>query len=101
MPDQKDMAFTKYAGAPLDNNIQEQKLKLVILHRKNTLFFKEPIGAAVADVLMSLCATAFSAKINVHEYLVHIMRNAEEVKKHPENFLPWNFSSKNANALEA
>ncbi len=95
------MAFTKHAGGPLDNNIQEQKLKLVILHRKNSLFFKEPVGAAVADVLMSLCATAFSAKINVHEYLVHIMRNAEEVKKHPENFLPWNFSSKNANALEA
>jgi len=90
------LAFTEHAGAPMDNNKQEQKLKLVILHRKNSLFFKEPIGALVADILMSLCATAALAGINVHEYLIEIQRRASEVRANPQDFLPWNFKSCNS-----
>ena len=33
-------AFLRDAGAPLDNNIAELVIKLVVLHRKNALFYK-------------------------------------------------------------
>ena len=46
--------FLRQPGAPLDNNICEQALKKVILHRKNALFYKTENGARVGDIFMSL-----------------------------------------------
>jgi transposase len=46
--------FLKIPGAPLDNNICERALKLVILHRKNALFYKTLPGAHVGDIFMTL-----------------------------------------------
>jgi hypothetical protein len=37
--------FLRKAGAPLDNNICERALKKVILHRKNSLFYKTRKGS--------------------------------------------------------
>jgi hypothetical protein len=41
--------FLQVPGAPMDNNIVERALKKAILHRKNSLFFKNEPGAAVAE----------------------------------------------------
>jgi hypothetical protein len=41
-------------GAPLDNNIAERALKKAILHRKNSLFYKNRNGAQMGDLFMSL-----------------------------------------------
>ena len=46
--------FLRVAGAPLDNNICEQALKMAIRHRKNSLFYKTMRGAEVGDLYMSL-----------------------------------------------
>jgi hypothetical protein len=38
-------AFLRHPGAPLDNNILEQQLRVPVLNRKNFLFFKSEYGA--------------------------------------------------------
>lgn len=88
---QKLIAFTKYEGAPLDNNTLEQALKLIALLRKNAMFFKTLAGAKNADAIMSLGATAGTWGVNLDHYFTSCLRYQEEVKKNPEAFLPWNY----------
>jgi len=86
-------AFCRVAQAPIDNNRMEQALKLIIRGRKNALFFKTPAGAAIADVITSVIATAYHAGINAFDYLVMLQRHADEVKRQPELWLPWNYQA--------
>ena len=81
--------FLEVPGAKLDNNSMEQALKLVVLGRKNFYFFKSEVGAAVADVIMSLVATVSKAGINLFEYLCDLQHYHKEVKAEPEKWLPW------------
>jgi transposase len=83
--------YCRFEGAPLDNNAMEQALKLVIRGRKNALFFKTPAGAAIADVITSVIATAHQAGINAFDYLIALQRHADAVKAQPERWLPWNY----------
>lgn len=85
------LGFTRYEGAPLDNNTAERELKKIILHRKNSMFFKNEIGSAVGDILTSVIQTAAHANINVFDYLKTLLRYADKVKKNPELYLPWNY----------
>ena len=39
--------FLRVPGAPLDNNVTERILKMAILHRKNSLFYRTQRGADV------------------------------------------------------
>lgn len=87
------IGFTKYVGAPLDNNAQERTLKRIILHRKNSLFFKNEIGSAVADIHMSLIITAQSHNCQILDYLRDLLRYRDQVKANPEKFLPWNYEA--------
>lgn len=86
-------AFCRIELAQIDNNRLEQALKRVIRHRKNALFFKTQAGAAIADVLLSLIATAAQAKINVFEYLIVLQQHAQTVKQNPQQWLPWNYQN--------
>lgn len=86
-------AFCRIESAQIDNNLMEQALKLVIRNRKNALFFKTLAGAAIADVLLSLIATAAQAKINVFEYLIVLQQHAQAVKQNPQLWLPWNYQN--------
>ncbi|MGH9351993.1 MAG: IS66 family transposase [Terriglobia bacterium] len=45
--------FLEVPGAPLDNNTVERALKMAILHRKNSLFFRTLNGARIGDIFMS------------------------------------------------
>ncbi len=83
--------FLRKPGAPLDNNICERSLKKVILHRKNSLFFKTLNGAHVGDVFMSFIHTAELNGVQPFEYLVALLRHHREVDKAPENWMPWNY----------
>ncbi|MCB1807991.1 MAG: IS66 family transposase [Candidatus Competibacteraceae bacterium] len=84
-------AFCRLEAAQIDNNRLEQALKLVIRNRKNALFFKTLAGAAIADVLLSVIATAAQAKVNVFEYLIVLQRHAKDVKQNPQQWLPWTY----------
>jgi len=85
--------FLRQPGAPLDNNICERALKKFILLRKNSYFYKTENGAAVGDCFMSLIHTAELNQANPFDYLVELLRNADQVAKNPAAWLPWNYVS--------
>lgn len=83
--------FLRKAGAPLDNNICERALKKVILHRKNSLFYKTRKGAFVGDVYMSLVYTCELNGANAFDYLNQLQVNAADVAQAPGCWMPWNY----------
>ena len=83
--------FLKQEGAPLDNNICERALKKVILHRKNALFYKTRNGARVGDLYMSLIHTCELCGANPFDYLNELPRHATELKRSPQEWMPWNY----------
>ena len=85
--------FLVVAGAPLDNNMVERALKLAVLNRKNSLFYKTERGAATGDILMSVIKTCALNHVNVWEYLVAVVKNARAVGRDPTKWLPWSFVS--------
>ena len=85
--------FLKVPNAPLDNNLCEQVLKRAILHRKNSLFFKTQRGAYVGDLFMSLIHTCSLAKVNPFDYLTVLQEYASQVRKNPQNWMPWNYKN--------
>jgi hypothetical protein len=85
--------FLQVPGAPLDNNIVEQALKRVILHRKNSLFYKTLHGAYVGDMYMSLIHTCILAGKNPFDYITELQKHSSEVFKNPSQWMPWNYES--------
>jgi transposase len=83
--------FLRQAGAPLDSNLVERALKKAILHRKNSLFYKTTNGAEVGDLFMSLIHTCELNEINPFDYLIELQKHAEELAKHPADWMPWNY----------
>ena len=83
--------FLRKAGAPLDNNLCERVLKKAILHRKNSLFFKNENGAEVGDVYMSLIQTCELNGFNPWDYCHAVVRCQQAVAAHPAAWMPWNY----------
>jgi transposase len=83
--------FLSVPGAPLDNNICERALKLVILHRKNSLSYKTERGAAVGDLYMSLIHTCRLNQINPFDYLRALREHAQAVRQDARQWLPWTY----------
>jgi transposase len=83
--------FLRVPGAPLDNNLCEQCLKRIILHRKNALFFKTEHGAYVGDLFISLIHTCSLNGVNPFEYLNALQEHSAELRKEPQKWLPWNY----------
>jgi transposase len=81
--------FLSVAGAPLDNNVVERALKLLIRQRKNALFYQTAYSAYIASVLTSLIATCIYAGVNVLDYLVALQEHRAEVCADPAAWLPW------------
>ena len=85
--------FLRKPGAPLDNNICERALKKAILHRKNALFYKTEKGARVADIFMSLIYTAELEGADAFDYLTELLRHPEELRRSPQDWMPWNYQT--------
>lgn len=83
--------FLRQPGAPLDNNVCEQILKRAIVHRKNSMFYKNERGAMVGDLYMSLIETCRLCAVNPFEYLTAVQKHARLAGENPEQWLPWNF----------
>jgi hypothetical protein len=83
--------FLRQAGAPLDNNLVERSLKKAILHRKNSLFYKNGNGARMGDLYMSLIHTCELNGVNPFDYLTELQRHAEELRQNPTAWMPWNY----------
>ncbi len=86
--------FLRHAGAPIDNNLSERAIKVMIRYRKNSLFFKTLGGANVGDCLMSVIHTAARNDINPFDYLNELQIHASDVKETPEAWLPWNYQQR-------
>ena len=82
--------FCSEPGAPIDNNVMEEGLKVKIRTRKTSHFYKTQVGADVANVLTSVIATAYRNDCNAFEYLNRIQANRKEVKLNAQKWLPWN-----------
>ena len=83
--------FLRTPGAPLDNNLCERALKKVILHRKNSLFYKTQNGAAVGDLLMSLIYTCQLCGANAFDYFTELQNHLPGVARDPPRWMPWNY----------
>lgn len=83
--------FLRVEKAPLDNNVCERALKMTILHRKNSLFYKTEHGAYIGDLFMSLIHTCILCKINPFEYLRTLQKNSAHLFTQPHRWLPWNY----------
>ena len=83
--------FLRVPKAPLDNNIAERALKMIILHRKNSWFFKTKNGAYMGDLFMSLIHTCSLSGVNPFDYLTALQRHSSEVFENPKRWLPWNY----------
>lgn len=84
--------FLRKAGAPLENNAVERALKVVILHRKNSYFFKTQNGARVGDIFMTIIHTCRLNKVNVFDYLNTLQQYSDTVVRDPPSWLPWNYT---------
>jgi transposase len=84
--------FLREPLAPLDNSICERVIKRAIMHRKNSLFFKSETGARTGDAFMSLIHTAELNGAQPFYYLVNLLRHADDVKKDPARWMPWNYA---------
>ena len=85
--------FLRVAGAPVDNNVIERLIKLVVRSRKNSHFYRSEVGAGVSDVITSVLASCHENDINGFHYLVALQRHAAAVRKTPERWLPWNYEA--------
>lgn len=83
--------FLRLPGAPLDNYIAERILKRAILHRKNSLFYQTPSGAAVGDLYMSLIETCIHNQVDPFDYLNVTETHAAELARDPGAWMPWNY----------
>jgi transposase len=83
--------FLRQPGAPIDNNLVERALKKAILNRRNALFYKTLNGAGVGDLFMSLIHTCELNGANPFDYLTELLRHAEELKRNPSEWMPWNY----------
>lgn len=85
--------FLREPGAPLDNNLCEQSLKRAILHRKNSLFYRSATGARAGDTFMSVIHSAELNGVEPFEYLIELLKHAEDLDKDPARWMPWNFAT--------
>ena len=83
--------FLRQPGSPIDNNIVERSLKKAILNRRNALFYRTLNGAGVGDLFMSLIHTCELNGANPFDYLTELLRHAEESKRNPSEWMPWNY----------
>ncbi|MCA2958770.1 MAG: transposase [Silvanigrellales bacterium] len=87
-------AFCEVENAPVCNNLAERMLKTFIRQRKASLFFRNTLGAAVADILSLILITAHANGLNPVRYLETMLLRPALLRSDPDAFLPWNFMAK-------
>jgi transposase len=84
--------FLRIPGVPVSNNDDERLLKRAVLNRKNAYFFKNEVGAKIADILMSVIETCVLNEVNPYKYLLALQQNNDQVLDNPKSWLPWNYN---------
>lgn len=81
--------FLRYPNIPLDNNLCERALKLVIQVRKSAMFYKTLRSAKIASYIQTALYSAAQNDINPYSYIESILKNKACVIKNPAKWLPW------------
>jgi hypothetical protein len=81
--------FYEEPNVPLDTNILEQKLIMVVRYLAGSFNYQTENGAEVGDHLMSLIATAHANNIEPVAYLTDCLRKHQDLAQNPENYFPW------------
>lgn len=90
----KLIAFCMVENAPVCNNLAERMLKAFIRQRKASLFFRNSLGADVADILSSVLITAHTNGLNPVRFLEVLLLHPDLLRSDPDAFLPWNFKAR-------
>jgi hypothetical protein len=93
--------FLRQVHAPLDTNIVERALKLVIQVRKSSMFYKTLSSAAFASYVQSALYSAAQNEINPCDYMCALIENEQAVIKNPKAWLPWCYQQMLKQSLEA
>jgi hypothetical protein len=83
--------FLREPGCPLDNNACEAVVKRAIMHRKNSQFYRTATGAGAGDTFMTLIHSAELNGVEPFDYLIELLKHAEDVKREPGRWLPWTY----------
>ena len=92
--------FLRHPHAPLDTNIVERALKLVIQVRKSAMFYKSLSSAAFASYVQSALYSAAQNEINPCEYMCALIENEQAVIQNPTAWLPWTYQQTLKQSLE-
>ena len=93
--------FLRQAHAPLDTNIVERALKLVIQVRKSSMFYKTLSSAAFASYVQSALYSAAQNDINPCDYMCALIDNEDAVIQNARAWLPWHYQETLKQNLEA
>ena len=85
--------FLRTPGVPLDNNILERLLKVMIIYRKNSRFFKTAYSADYGSRLISLIATCQINGVNPIDYLTQLQIHEARVWANPNAWTPWKYQA--------
>lgn len=93
--------FLRHTHAPLDTNIVERALKLVIQVRKSSMFYKTLNSAAFASYVQSALYSAAQNEINPCDYMCALIENEQAVIQDPSAWLPWHYQETLKQSLAA
>ena len=83
--------FLRHQDAPLDTNITERALKLIIQVRKSSMFYKTLNSAKFASYVQTALYSAAQNDVNPCVYMENILIHKERVIDNPNAWLPWNY----------
>ena len=93
--------FLRQVHAPLDTNIVERALKLVIQIRKSSMFYKTLSSASFASYVQLALYSAAQNEINPCDYMCALITNEQAVIQTPGDWLPWHYKETLKQSLEA
>lgn len=93
--------FLRQVHAPLDTNIVERALKLVIQIRKSSMFYKTLSSASFASYVQSALYSAAQNELNPCDYMCALISNEQAVIQNPSDWLPWHYQETLKQSLEA
>lgn len=83
--------FLRHAHVPLDNNLTERALKLIIGVRKTAMFYKTLKSARLASYIQTALYSAAQNDENPYEYMSAVLENKQAVMHNPAQWLPWHY----------
>jgi hypothetical protein len=93
--------FLWWPGVPLSSCLVEQAIKVLVLGRKNFLFYRTEHGAFFGDMFMSIIHTCNLNGVNPFEYITALQVHSPDVFKNPTQWMPWNYEKRIAEIAAA